>query len=46
MFLIFAAGVCLWLAYGLAIGDLPLVLANGVTLFLVLSILWMKVRYG
>lgn len=46
MFLIFATGVCLWLAYGLAIGDLPLVLANGITLLLVLSILWMKVRYG
>jgi len=25
---------------------LPLILANGVTLALVLSILWMKVRFG
>ena len=46
MFLIFALGVCLWLAYGIVREDLPLILANGVTLALVLSILWMKVRFG
>ena len=46
MFLVFAIGVCLWLGYGIAKGDLPLIPANGTTLLLVLSILWMKVRYG
>lgn len=46
MFLVLTAGVILWLIYGLILGDLPLVLANGVTLVLVASILFMKARFG
>ena len=41
----FAAGVALWLAYGLLIGSWPVILANAVTLVLALAILAMKVRY-
>ena len=46
MFLVLVAGVGLWLAYGLILGDLPLVAANGVTLVLAGSILVLKLRHG
>lgn len=46
MFLVLVAGVALWLAYGLMLGDVPLVAANGVTLLLAGSILVLKLRHG
>jgi MtN3 and saliva related transmembrane protein len=46
MYSVFAAGVALWLAYGLLAGAWPIVLANGVTLALAVVILVMKIRYG
>ena len=39
MYTIFAIGIVLWLVYGVLIRDLPVVLANGVTLLLVLTVL-------
>jgi MtN3 and saliva related transmembrane protein len=42
----FTLGVVLWLVYGLAIGDWPLIGANAVTLALMSVILAMKLRYG
>ena len=42
----FGAGLALWLVYGIAIGSLPLVGANGVTLSLVLAIAFVKWREG
>jgi MtN3 and saliva related transmembrane protein len=46
MFLVFTVGVVLWLAYGLFVGDLPLILANGVTFVLAAAILVLKIRHG
>ena len=46
MFLVFLAGVLLWLTYGIILGDLPLIVANGVTLVLAGSILVLKLRHG
>jgi len=46
MFLVFTIGVALWLTYGLFVGDLPLILANGVTLVLAAAILVLKLRHG
>lgn len=46
MYVIFVAGVLLWLIYGLLMRDLPLILANGVTLLLAGVILYLKVRHG
>lgn len=46
MFLIFSAGVALWLAYGILIGSLPVIVANAVTLILSLLIMALKVRYS
>ena len=45
MFLLMAAGIALWLAYGLLIRDLPLIAANLVTLILVIAVLYFKLRY-
>jgi MtN3 and saliva related transmembrane protein len=42
----FTGGVALWLVYGLAIGDWPLIGSNAVTLALMAAILTMKLRYG
>jgi len=42
----FSLGVVLWLVYGLAIGDWPLIGSNAVTLALMAPILAMKLRYG
>lgn len=46
MFLILTTGIVLWLGYGLLLGDLPLILANGATLAQVAVILWLKLRHG
>jgi MtN3 and saliva related transmembrane protein len=42
----FTAGVVLWLVYGLAINDWPLIGSNAITLVLMAVILGMKLRYG
>jgi len=45
MYSIFAAGVALWLLYGILIWAWPIIMANAITLTLALAILWMKLRY-
>ena len=45
MFIIFTIGVFSWLIYGITISDLPIILANSVTLILSLFILFYKIRY-
>lgn len=45
MFVIFSVGVALWLAYGIALDEMPLIIANAVTLALALLILFLKWRY-
>ncbi len=44
MYVLFTAGICFWLAYGVLIGSIPVVAANAITLVLSSIILWMKVR--
>ena len=46
MYIIFTIGVGLWLAYGIHIDSLPMILANLVTLALAGTILVLKLRYG
>jgi MtN3 and saliva related transmembrane protein len=46
MYLLFTTGVGLWLIYGLIIHDLPLTLANLITLVLALIVLVLKLRHG
>lgn len=45
MFVIFSSGSLLWALYGALIHSLPIVIANGVTLALALTILYFKIRY-
>ena len=45
MYIILVTGVFLWLIYGFLIKDLPLILANLVTLILVSSVLFLKIKY-
>jgi MtN3 and saliva related transmembrane protein len=42
----FTGGIGLWLIYGLAINDWPLIGSNAVTLVLMSVIVAMKLRYG
>jgi MtN3 and saliva related transmembrane protein len=44
MLALFLAGTTLWLLYGIALGSLPIVLANGVTALQVLIMLALKLR--
>jgi MtN3 and saliva related transmembrane protein len=40
-----SAGVALWLVYGMYIGSGPLIAANGVSLVLDLTVLWLTFRH-
>lgn len=46
MMISFCVGVFLWLVYGLAIGAMPVIVSNVVTLFLALLIVVLKIKYG
>lgn len=46
MFATFSTGVVLWLAYGLAVRDLAIIVANSVTILLALAILVLKISYS
>jgi len=45
MFLMMVSGIALWLTYGILIGDMPLIVANAVTLVLAGAILVAKIRF-
>ncbi|MDY1591380.1 MAG: SemiSWEET transporter [Methanofastidiosum sp.] len=45
MWIFLSVGIFLWLIYGLYKKDLPIVLANGISLFLVLIVLGLKIKY-
>lgn len=46
MYIILCIGVILWIVYGIMLSELPIIFANGVTLMLLLSILFLKLKYG
>jgi MtN3 and saliva related transmembrane protein len=45
MFILFSLGVLLWLVYGLALGAVPIIVANAATLILALVVLALKLRF-
>ncbi|WP_066382883.1 MULTISPECIES: SemiSWEET transporter [unclassified Anabaena] len=45
MLITFMGGLFLWLIYGIYLQALPIILANGTTLFLNSIILWLKIKY-
>ena len=46
MFTVMTIGTFLWLVYGFLIHDIPLMLANAITMTFVAAILVCKVKYG
>jgi MtN3 and saliva related transmembrane protein len=46
MYVLFCAGVSLWLLYGLMIASWPVVVSNSVTLVLSGAVLVLKLRHG
>lgn len=46
MFIFLAIGVFLWFVYGILIKETPVILANLVSLLLISSIIFMKIRFG
>jgi MtN3 and saliva related transmembrane protein len=46
MFLVLVTGLALWLTYGIWRGEVPIIIANGVTLVLASIILFFKVKHG
>jgi MtN3 and saliva related transmembrane protein len=45
MFFVFALGTLLWLIYGIIIKQLPIILANSITLALASVLLYFKLRF-
>lgn len=45
MFLLFTAGVVMWLVYGIKSNAVPVIAANAITLLLSLVILFFKFKY-
>ena len=45
MFIIFTTGITFWLAYGIIIDNLALIIANSITLLLSISILIAKILF-
>lgn len=45
MYLVLNTGVVLWLIYGIYLKDLPMIVANAVTIVFTATILFMKLRY-
>ncbi|WP_421252578.1 SemiSWEET family transporter, partial [Aeromonas sp. 600724] len=44
MYLVFSCGVLLWLIYGLRTNDMPITIANSITLALACAVLMLKLR--
>lgn len=44
--LLFALGVLLWLVYGIALGNWPLIVGEAISMMFTLVIITMKVRHG
>ncbi len=45
MYALLTTGIILWLIYGVIKNDLPIILANGVTLVFAATILFLKIKY-
>jgi MtN3 and saliva related transmembrane protein len=46
MYTIFTAGIAVWLAYGIVLGETPMMVANSLSLVMACCVLAMKLRYG
>jgi len=46
MYLLLSAGLSLWIVYGFSIESLPVILANSITLLLVICIIILKLKFN
>jgi MtN3 and saliva related transmembrane protein len=46
MYVVFTAGIAMWLIYGIALKSMPMILANIVTFLLSATILGLKLKHG
>lgn len=46
MYVVFTAGIAMWLVYGIALDSMPMILANIVTFLLSATILGLKLKHG
>lgn len=46
MYALFTLGVACWLAYGIVLGSVPIMLGNGITLALASVVLVLKIRHA
>ena len=46
MYVVFTAGIAMWLVYGIALESMPMILANIVTFLLSATILGLKLKHG
>lgn len=46
MYVLFSLGLILWIAYGIMLFSVPVIIANVVTLGLSLYLIYLKVKYG
>jgi len=45
MYIVFTLGIACWLVYGILLNDIPIIIANAITLLLASLILIFKIRY-
>lgn len=45
-YLLLEVGILMWLVYGVMIGQMPIILANAVTLLFTTAILFLKIKFG
>ena len=45
MFFVLGIGICLWIIYGIMANALPVILANSVTILLIIIIITLKLKY-
>ena len=45
-YILLEAGILMWLVYGIMLSNMPIMLANGITLCFTTVILIMKVKFG
>ena len=46
MYILFTAGVALWMSYGILLTAWPIIIANSITLLLASMVLVMKIKFG
>ncbi len=46
MYVIFTFGIACWLVYGFYLNELPIIIANSITLILAATILIFKIKHG